>query len=521
MRLLGIFLAAAIAALPAVSHADDASALLAKHKAFVGWQFGDGAITSLALDGDMTYQQDGASKTYATARMLRSGIIHRTTLQYGDQTTNDTGFTGHVFWETNENGFTHPVVGDAQKVAIAEDIVFNEGLSELPGTVKGDATVDGTPCTIVQLKSDSTFPINACIDPQTGALKQAVIDPSGAHEVTFDVLAYADAVPGKKIISKWHFAGSKYTHEWTKIKANGPVSDDELHPPAQSAKWKFANGQAFPIEFKDGDRDRGFFVNATFNGVKGRFLVDTGASGIVLNRSFAGRVHMKPIRSAAAYGIGGTTKTEVGLIDTFQIGGNTLSNVIVTADHEDLWNGKDGDGNEMDGLIGYDLFGGAIVELSLDAQQMTLYDPAGMHVDNNGGIVMTVDLASQQPVVPMTVNGNVPINAMLDSGDLMEVTVSQQLVSKYGLRMMVDDSLANITNAIRFASGVGGVEREECGRLDSVSVGPVVYQNAPACKSPSFSGNDAIVGFDFIKHFNIIFDYPEGKMLLLPRNDQN
>lgn len=521
MRLLGVLLAAAIAAAPLAVRADDASALLAKHKTFVGWQLGDGAIASLALDGDMSYQKDGATKIYASARLLQNGIAHRTTLVFGDQTTDDNGFTGRVFWETNENGFTHPVVGDAEKLAITEDMLFNEAISEAPGTVKGDTTVDGTPCTIVQVKADASFPLNVCIDPQTGAVKRAVIDPAGAHEETIDILAYADALPGKKIISKWQFDGSKYTHEWTKIKANGFVRDEALHPPAQTAKWSFASGQAFPIEFKDNDRNRGVFINATFNGVKGRFLMDTGASGIVLNRSFAGRVHVKPIRSATAWGIGGSTQTEVGLVDSFQIGGNTLSNVIVTADHEDLWDGKDGDGNEMDGLIGYDLFGGAIVELSLDAQQMTLFDPSSMHLDNTGGIVLTVDLASQQPVIPMTVNNNVPINAMLDSGDLMEVTLSKQLVSKYGLRMMVDDSLANITNAIRFASGVGGVEREECGRLDSVSVGPVVYQNAPACKSPSFSGNDAIVGFDFIKHFNIIFDYPEGKMLLLPRNDQN
>lgn len=519
MRLLGLLFAAALLAAPLSARADDAASLLAKHKAFVGWQLGDGAITSLVLDGDMSYQKDGATKTYATARRLQSGLAHRTTMAYGDHTTSESGFTGRVFWETNANGFTHPVVGDAEKVAITEDLLFNEAISEMPGTVKGSATVNGTACTIVQVKTDVSLPLNVCIDPQTGAVKQAVVDPSGPHEETIDVLAYAEALPGKKIISKWHYGESKYTHEWTKIAANGFVRDEALHPPAQTAKWTFASGQAFPIEFKDNDRSRGIFVTASFNGVKGRFLMDTGASGIFLNRSFANRVHMKPLRNASAYGIGGATNTEVGTIDSFQIGGNTLSNVIVTANHDDLWDGKDGDGNEMDGLIGYDLFGGAIVELSLDAQQMTLFDPSSMHLDNAGGIVLTVDLSSQQPVVPMTVNGNVPINAMLDSGDLLEVTISKDLVSKYGLRMMVDDSIANITSAIRFASGVGGVEREECGRLDSVSIGPVIYQNAPACKSPSFSGNDAIVGFDFIKNFNIIFDYPEGKMLLLPRGN--
>lgn len=519
MRLLGIFLAAAVIAAPIAARADDAQALLAKHKAFAGWQLGDGSIKSLVLDGDMTYQKDGASKTYATVKELLSGLAHRTTMDTEDG-GRDFGFTGRTFWETNANGFTHPVLGDPLKVNISEDMLFNEAISEMTGTVKGNSTVDGTACTIVQVQTQASFPLNVCID-DTGSVKQAVIDPGGAYEETIEVLAYADALPGKKIISKWHFAGSKYTHEWTKIKANPFVSEAALHPPLQTATWTFASGQAFPIEFKNNDTNRAIYVTASFNGVKGRFILDTGAGGIFLNKSFADRVHIKPLGSSSAYGIGGSSRTEVGKVQAMQIGGNTLSNVIVTAESDDLWNGKDNDGNEMDGLIGYDLFGGAIVELNLDDQQMTLFDPASMHIDSSGGILLSVDLSSEVPVIPMTVNGSVPVNALLDSGDAAEVTISKQLISKYGVKMMVDDSLANITNAVRFVSGTGGVEREECGRLDSISLGPVVYQNAPACKSPSMDANNAIVGFDFIKHFNIIFDYPHGQMLMIPRPDQN
>jgi hypothetical protein len=73
MRLLGLFLAAGmtLAATPLVARADDAQALLAKHRAFVGWQLGDGAINSLVLDGTMTYQKDGATKVYATVKELQ------------------------------------------------------------------------------------------------------------------------------------------------------------------------------------------------------------------------------------------------------------------------------------------------------------------------------------------------------------------------------------------------------------------------------------------------------------------
>lgn len=521
MRLFAFSLLCVVLFAPVAARADDAATLLAKHKTFAGWQAGEGQLSSLIIDSTMTSTQNGAAKLYANVHQVRRGLAERETRHLQDGTTEDSGFTGRVFWETNENGFTHPVVGDAEKFAIASELLFNEGATALAGTIKGNDTVNGVACTIVQVKTDSSVPLDLCIDPEMGSIKRAVIDPGGTQEATVDILAYTEVATGKRIISKWHFQHSDYTHEVTKAVVNQAVADADLHPPAQTARWTFASGQSFPMEFHDNDQTRGFFVDATFNGVKGRFLVDTGSSDISLNASFAARVHPKPLRAETSYGIGGSTKSEVGKVDTMRIGGNTLSNVVVSSFTYDLWNGKDQNGNEMDGIIGYDLFGGAIVELNLDGQQMTLFDPASMQVSEGGGIPVTVDLQSLVPVVPMTVNGNVPINALLDSGDLAEVTFSYELASKYGLRMLVDTSIQNITNAIRFSSGVGGTEREECGRLDSISIGPVIYQNAPACRSRSMSGNDAIVGFDFIKNFNIIFDYPQAKMILLPRTQSS
>lgn len=516
MRILLVALGALFALAPLSARADEASDLLAKHKAFAGWQAGDGSLGSIVLDGTMTSQQNGTAKTYATVHEVRRRLAVRETRTLSDGTVENSGFTGNVFWATNENGFTHPVVGDAEKFAIAEELLFNEGATALAGTVKGTDTASGAPCTIVQVKADASYPLNLCID-QSGAVKRAVIDPGGTYQQGIDILAYADAAPGKKVISQWRFQKSDYTHTMTKVVANQPVTDADLHPPAQTATWTFANGKAFPMEFHDNDSSRGFFVTASFNGVKGRFLVDTGASEILLNRAFAGRVHPKPLRSETSYGIGGSAKSEVGKVDTFEIGGNTLANVIVSTLSYDLWNGKDENGNEMDGIIGYDLFGGAIVAINLDTQEMTLFDPASMQLSETGAIPLTVDLQDLIPTIPMTVNGKIPVNALLDSGDLAEATVSFELASKYGLNMLVDTSVQGITSGIRFTSGVGGVEREECGRVDSISVGPIVYQNAPACKSRSMTDNNAIVGFDFIKNFNLIFDYPQAKLLLLPR----
>jgi hypothetical protein len=512
MRLLAVLLIAAISAAPSAVRADDASALLAKHKAFIGWQPGDGTFTSLSFDGAVTYQDGTATKNSTTVHSVRKGLAFRTTstsVEHG--TVTDAGFTGRVFWQTNRNGFTHPVIGDAQKYAVASELIFNEGFSELPGTTGSSETLNGVTCTNVRVKVDASFPIDVCIDAATGELKRATIDPNGSYETRFDVLAYAEPKPGKRVISSWRDKDGKYTHTWTKVAADAPIADPDLHPPSQSATWKFANAQAFPIEYEFSDRDSGIYVNATVNGVKGRFLVDTGASNILLNRSFAARANVKNMYSAQVGGVGGLAKSDVAKADSIEVGGNVLSNVIVTTLSYDFANGKEDNGKEVDGLIGFDLFGGAIVSIDLDAKEMTIFDPKAMHLSDGQGIQLAVDLDSLQPVVAMTVNGKIPIRAMLDSGDLLHrgMVFSTQLASKYGLRMLAD--------VTEYARGIGGVSRMHCGVLDSLSVGPVVYQTAPACEARGFQDNWALVGFDFIHHFNLIFDYPEGKIVLLPR----
>jgi len=172
MRLFfGVLSAAVLLAAPLTASAadDTAAALLLKHKAFVGWQAGDGSFTTLTYTGDMSSDRDG--KAYAQVREIRKGLAFReTTKQIEHGTVENDGFTGRVFWQSNRNGFTHPVRGDAEKYAISEELVFNEGLSELPGTLQGNDTVAGVACTVVQVRADASFPVNVCIDPQTGAL---------------------------------------------------------------------------------------------------------------------------------------------------------------------------------------------------------------------------------------------------------------------------------------------------------------------------------------------------------------
>jgi len=498
--------------LPAAADADaGAQALLAKHKAFAGWQLGDGTFNTLRLEREYT-----APGGRVTERSLqrRVALLYRETITNVTQrTTEERGFTGNVFWATNWNGFTTPVFGDLAKYRITYDGFLNEGLTALPGVLRGQATVDGTPVTIVRVAVPNGDAADLYIDPATGAFAKVVIDPGGDYETAFRILSYVDGLPGKKLLGSYRVDNDPGVYSFTKIEPNLPIPNTELHPPAAVATWSFANPNPFPIKTTD---DR-FYVDATIDGVPGRFILDTGASEIYLTDAFAKRSHFKTLWSNDdGSGIGSSVVKSDGVkIDTLTIGGNTLSNVYAQINRS----GFEGDKEAPDGLIGFDLFAGAVVTINTAASTMTLADPS-TPVDTSSGLNVIVDLSSQQPRVPMTLNGSIAVNALLDSGDPAYVLLAKDLISRYGMRMLVDNSDVGYLQSHLAMGGVAGVEADECGHIESLALGPIVYQGTNACTSPSFDGREILVGFDFLKHFDMIFDYPHGRIIMTPHKEQ-
>jgi predicted aspartyl protease len=489
--------------LPGVVQADDAQSLLAKHRAFVGWQFGDGSVNSLRLERTYT---DASGKVTQRATERRAGLAYRRDFQTVKdyEEGGSTGFTGSIFWTTNQNGFTVPLIGDNAKYYLAIDALFMEGSTELPATLQSSATINGKSVQIVRIAMNGALHFDVYVDPETGAYLRAVIDPGGELETTINILSYADLVAGKKFIGSWSFGTDKGAYNYTKLTLNAPVEAGELHPPAPSAKWTFANGQPFKIEVTDSR----IFVNATINGVPGHFILDTGASSIALTDAFADRAHLKTVDKSNAFGIGGTTKTLIRKADTVEIGANTLSNVIVSSLTMQYYSNRE----QFDGLVGFDLFGGAIVNLSLSDGTMQITDPAaGAASPPSGWYPMTPDLTTFTPRVPARVDDKLDINALLDTGGSTLVLLSNQ-IEDHGINLVANR--AGFLGGNAAIGGVGGYEVTVCGPIAKITVGPFPYTGTEACESRAWGLHQGLVGYDFLKHFDYLFDYTHGVMYM-------
>ena len=496
--------------------ADEAGDLLARHKAFVGYVFGDGSVSSLVSDTLVTDARAGSS---TRVHQASRGITNRFTIFDADGTArSSSGFTGNLYWKVaNRNGFIIPEVGDDQKYDIASDLLFNEATPLMHAQAKGAQTVDGVACTVLHLTSAASDAIDVYVDPSSGAYKRAVIDPDGSNEDVIDILAYKEAAPGKKLIWKWTHAGeNSRVHERSFAKLNVEVSDADLHPPVPSQHWTFGHSAPIPIKYVDTDFQRGIFINADVNGVPGRFLLDTGASAIVLTQKFAEKAHVRHVGSTTVYGIGyKAAHPNVDEVDTIDFGNAVLSKIRTESANFEL--GDFQHGTLADGVIGFDFFAGAIVDLNLDAQTITLSDPQTMSPDKSKGMNLVVDLSNGRPRVPMTVDNRIPVRALIDTGSESNILYARDLERFHGLRMVVIPEPGNAQSLSGTLYGVGGIEHDKCGTLDTVSLGPIIYQKAAACDTESLADRDIIVGVDFVKNFNIVFDYPQSLMILSPR----
>lgn len=191
--------------------AEDGAALLAKHKAYVGWQDGDGAITSLRESGNVTFD---ARPVASIAAFHRGPLFHRVYAAGAGKIVYD-GFTGRVLWSSNQNGFTVQTVGEPAKYVFTRSAVFDERLTTFPATVVRSETLDGTAVTWVRVEPGLGVPAELAVDAATGAIKRVVLDPNGKYETKLDVLAYTDVGGGKRVISSWRYTGERSIWSYT------------------------------------------------------------------------------------------------------------------------------------------------------------------------------------------------------------------------------------------------------------------------------------------------------------------
>nr|MDQ2664362.1 hypothetical protein [Candidatus Eremiobacteraeota bacterium] len=251
--------------IPAAVRADDATSLLAKHRAFAGWS----AASGVAWHASGTRSDGPTTDAFSESRR---GLIFRDTLTSADgHLSIQNGFTGRAVWKTNENANFVAVLGHSGRVAIDRDAILGEATTDMSGASgEGSATVRGAATTIVRLSPAAGLPMDLYVDPQTGAYLRAVIDPQGEPQ-TIDITRYGSLGSDKKFAAAYDYDGKHY--DLAQVDASKPVADADLLPPTATSSWTFAAG-AVPLDmFSLGGSAFEPRVHASVNGHPGTFLL--------------------------------------------------------------------------------------------------------------------------------------------------------------------------------------------------------------------------------------------------------
>ncbi|MDQ6925072.1 MAG: hypothetical protein M3154_02395 [Candidatus Eremiobacteraeota bacterium] len=209
---------------PRSANADDSATLIAKHKTYVGWAMGDGALKSsratveAAVESPAPTPEPGATpdplgEAHAKIVSLRRDLLYRaSTTAYGIE-VRSAGFTGSVFWRANVNGYTVTRRGRDAREGLTEDVIDAEGFGEVPISARPDATFDKKTAAVVRIDPKTGVPADLSFDRDTGALLGYTLQPDvalerqtvhvtvkpkqGAHAFPLDLSAFHAGVPVK------------------------------------------------------------------------------------------------------------------------------------------------------------------------------------------------------------------------------------------------------------------------------------------------------------------------------------
>lgn len=520
MRVVFMFAVLLAGLFPMAANADDAGSLLAKHKAFTGWDSADTSMASWHLTGTRTH--GGARDAFEE---YRSGVAFRDRIATPAGISDQRGFTGRYVWHADENGFWSPVLGRQAQAAIAWQLVRTEMLGAYAPQVVGQATVDGKPATILQIEPKGLVATDIYEDPETGAFLRVVVAPGAVGSTTYDDITYTAASSGKKIVGGWTVDNSRYAVSDATV---GGVATSDLVAPPPQASWTYSD-KPTPLTMAALDSNmRQIQVVATVNGHSGTFILGTNTPSIVLYSPFAAAAGVKNVGSSdfSPY-LGNPQFAGYGHAQTLQVGDAVLHNVTV----QEVTDASE----KLAGVLGYDFFAQAVVDVDLGRHTLKVEDPrTSAPQPPAGSYTFPLDLSQGVPAVSITLpSGAVahPVlssdlsgfmllsQALYDSGKIGGHQITNTDASYFGNSAgALGDPISMSRASLMYTAWNGASTSGICMITTQVNVGPFQYQNPPVCLGGInvFGDDGGLVGLDFLRHFDWIVDYPRQQFTLAP-----
>ena len=246
------------------------------------------------------------------------------------------------------------------------------------------------------------------------------------------------------------------------------------------------------------------------------FILDTGAGMSLLSPRVAGELGIEATGSREGRGAAGRVTVSIARVDSLGIG-EARSGPMPVGIAADVDRIGAAVGHRIDGDLGYDFL--KTFRLTLDYRRRVIrlargaYEVAGAGSAIHGEVRFRL-AGPVKPLVlvPAFVNGAGPHAFVLDTGASATV-LSPALAA----------SLRIETVATGPMTGAGGLVQATLGRVASLTVGSAALEDVAVMVADLLAelgraaGTrlDGVLGYNFLRHFRVTLDYPNGVLWLL------
>ncbi len=450
-----------------------------------------GSISGVDLTGAFRSWQTGRNERYDEA--------------IGDRFESSLRVSGRQYI-VNQNGDVREMRGLLAKRQRTADFINDERFvtQSQYDTFAGETTLPGGRRAYeIQVAPPGGQPEQVYIDEKTSMIDRIayVANDGISTEDYFDYKTFAGALVAQREVDSNGDHAYDVTHVTHDILVDKPIDPAVFQLPPSTVVETDK-----PVTVQLQEQDGHYYTEVRIHDHPYRFLVDTGAQGIVLDSHVADAEHLRPegrLEVSGAQRIGGLGFASLADI---QIGRATLPVRLVSV--LDL-RGATGRFS-ADGILGYPFFAAAEVKIDARAGTMTFGRPGSL---NAPGTATPIDVDRELIELQGKVN-DVEGRFVVDTGNSTELLLFEPFMRAHPNLLEGEDR--------HFASnfGVGGSVRAVAAYVDELDFGDVRFFNRYASLMLSDQGAFADrfdagnIGMAVLKNLVVTFDVANAKLYL-------
>lgn len=424
-------------------------------------------------------------------------------------------------WRQNENGLTILLSGVHKRDAVSAAAIVEAGDRSNDVKLLGEV-VQPRPAYVIEVSPPGGRREWIFIDTSTSLpTRLEMAFPDRRVTAVLDDFRVTDGVT-----RAWHVHGSdtlsaKNDADWRVVKLAQPASlpESELQIPTNARTLvQFPPGVTkveLPAKFVDSD----VIVRLNVNGRGLDFLLDSGASDIVFDRSVArsmGLTHYGEQTSATA---GAYVQSQVK-VPQIKVGQLVMNDI---AAYSLPFTYSANPETKVVGLLGFDFIADAVIHVDYFHRRLEAIEPSAFRADQlTGARELPVILDDGVPMAPAAVGNAVGEHFLIDTG-AEDIVLFSEFARAHPADVKDVGGGATLQRYFPqiFASGVGGELRIKPVQLKLFSFANTGFTNFIVYRvenAPSFEGEDAdgLIGYAFLRYFDLYFDYGNGRLLLVP-----